>query len=247
MPVLRPGALRSLLSRARGNGELPFPASAALAIKYRLDPFVRFGSIQFYAWPLSPELNPPDCRFKIRELDIAEVAALAASFERPRGELHRRMRLGDRCFCAFDGARAIHMRWLATRPIELPDLDLYVCPDGDEVYFFDAQTIPEYRSQGASNATNRFVEPLLLTEGYRRAYGYRVKGNPYSRVKSSSPYRMLFEIPFVRFRGGPSHRAEISAHPIYPLDAIPTGTLLVPPAQLEAPKPRESVSQVRAH
>ncbi|MBI5547155.1 MAG: hypothetical protein HY901_25015 [Deltaproteobacteria bacterium] len=194
---------------------------AASRAKNLLAPVASFGVLHFARWDLaeSSQRPAPD-GFIARELAVAELAAAARAFGRSTGSFHRRARLGDRCFGAFQGDRLVNLRWAATRPIEVPELDLFVCPGPTEAYFYAAMTLPEARGQGAAAATRRALESALLREGFVTGHAYVAFDNIPS-VRTRHSFHEDYTVAYLRLRGGKVHLYGSFRPPVYREADIP--------------------------
>ena len=189
------------------------------AARVRLYPYFKFGTVTVLSWDLPGWLErPAPDTFSARELRVDELAGIARVFDRPAGELHRRAHLGDRCFCAFHDGQPVHMRWVTTRPTELPELDLFFCPGPGEVYVFDAHTLPPYRGMRTSSAARLAMARSLTDQGFTTGHAYIMAGED---RWSLAGYTVRSRIRFHRFGRGRVHRKGALVPPVYTLDTIP--------------------------
>ncbi len=210
------------------------PAGAALArsltgrVRRWLSPVYRSGVVRVFGWDLQglalAEPSPPSS-LELREVTAAELVSSAREFGLAAGEIHRRLRLGDRCFGALVGGRPVHVRWIATRPVEVPELDAFACPGPAEVVAYASNTLAAFRAQRASTAARQSMERTLFSEGYRRAFAHRVADVSASAGAARAPQRLLFEVPFFRVLGGRARLAGELRPPLYALEALPAPAL----------------------
>lgn len=210
------------------------PAGAAFArslsdkVNRWLAPVYRSGVVRVFGWdlsalgPVAPAL-PHD--LELREITATELASSSQELAVSAGEAHRRLRLGDRCFGALVGGKPVHARWIATRPVEVPELDAYACPGPFEVYAYAVCTLTPFRAQRASTAARQAMERTLLAEGYRRAFAHVVASRTASLAAPRAHGRLLFEVPFFRVLGGKTRLAAELRPPLYALDALPAPAL----------------------
>ncbi|HEY3447782.1 MAG TPA: hypothetical protein VGK67_15610 [Myxococcales bacterium] len=198
-------------------------SQAARRAKNLLAPAASFGVLRFARWRLadSASLPAPD-GFAGRELRADELAGAARAFSRHPGSFHRRARLGDRCFAAFLGERIVNLRWAATRPIEVPELDLFVCLPQGEVYFYAAMTLPAFQGRRAAAVTRRAMEGALAAEGHERGCAY-VSLDNFASVRTRHPFHeVLFDLGYLRLRGGRAHVFGEVGPPVYRESDIPS-------------------------
>ncbi|MGC4121842.1 MAG: hypothetical protein QM765_46140 [Myxococcales bacterium] len=197
-------------------------SQAARRAKNLLAPVAAFGVLRFARWRLadSAALPAPE-GFTGRELAADELSAAARAFSRSPGSFHRRARLGDRCFAAFAGGQIVNVRWAAVRPIEVPELDLFVCLPPGEVYFYAAMTLAAFQNRRAAATTRRVMESTLAAEGYERGYAYVSLDNFASVRTRHAFHEVLFDLAFLRLRGGRAHVFGPVAPPVYRESDIP--------------------------
>lgn len=216
-------------SLARMRRELA-PAGAALArslsdrVRRWLAPVYRSGVVRLFGWDLQA-LGPAEpashSALELREVTADELVSSCREFSVSAGEIHRRLRLGDRCFGALVGGRPVHLRWIATRPVEVPEIDAYACPGPAEVFVYAAHTLSAFRAQRASTAARQAMERALFSEGYRRAFAHVVADGAASLVSARAHHRLLFEVPFFRILGGRVRLAAELRPPLYTLESLP--------------------------
>ncbi|MBI3183044.1 MAG: hypothetical protein HYZ28_12980 [Myxococcales bacterium] len=234
------GRLQRLASKLEPRGEevIGLTEQRVLkAVKKVVRPLARFGVARFFTWDVeqgAAEDTGP------RELTVAEVAPgmlaeVAIAAQKPPGEFFRRVRLGDRCFAVFDRGAPVHMRWLARRPVEVPELGLYVCPEEDEGYLYDAYTIPEYRGRRAASRSRRLLCRTMLDAGLRRGYAYVLADNRSCLRTLPGIQKLLFQLRYLHLRGAAPLVLGTPAHPVYALEDIPAPRL--------AAKPQSGVAQ----
>jgi len=230
---------RDFLSAQLAHERLRRAASqAARRAKNLLAPVASFGVLRFARWRLADSAaRPVPDGFTARELRPDELAAAARAFSRTPGSFHRRARLGDRCFAAFSGERIVNLRWAAVRPIEVPELDLFVCLPPSEVYFYAAMTLPAFQGQRAAAATRRAMEGTLAAEGFERGYAYVSLDNFASVRTRHSLHEVLFDLGFLRLRGGRAHVFGEFAPPVYREGDLPSPAPATPPRELAGSAP----------
>ncbi len=233
-------SLESFTSLERMRRDLE-GATTALSHKFSdkvreyLAPIYRAGVVRVFGWDLSapgPADPLPPSGFEFREVAVGELDASAAEFQIEPGEIHRRLRMGDRCFGALVAGRPVHVRWIATRPVEVPELDAFACPGPAEVYAYAAHTLGPYRAQRASTATRQVMEVALLAEGYRRACAYILAENSASLASMRAHHRLNYEVGFHRVLGRTLTSGTLRP-PLYRLRDLPA-----PPPGVDGRRPR---------
>ncbi len=221
--------------------ELRGPQAQALdAARRLLRPLANFGALRLVGWEMgvSPQAPAPAAaQFLVREMAPSELATVSKAFDRPLGELHRRSRLGDRCFCAFAGAVPVHMRWFSRRPTELPEPNLFACPASDEIFAYDLATAGPWRGKHAGWATRRQMDLILSAEGLRRGFLCHTGSLPLPPIPEGPLQKVLLDCWFVRSRGGRPFHSRKLVHPLYEISAIPAPEpARQPPQRKRAPR-----------
>ncbi len=184
-------------------------------VRGRLYPELAWGTARVFLSPVialpSPERRAP---FRAREVAGEELVALAPSFGRPREQFARRVAEGHRCVCTFAEGLAVHMRWFARGPTEIPELGVFACPGGREVYTYDSHTNPGWRRMGAMSAERRAMYRILAAEKIERCFSYILAGNAASLATLLPQARLVLSVPFLRVRGVRLMGAPLS-HPLY--------------------------------
>lgn len=198
-------------------------SQAARRAKNLLGPVASFGVLRFARWKLADSaVLPVPEGFVGRELNVDELGAAARAFDRSPGSFHRRARLGDRCFATFHGERIVNLRWAAVRPMEVPELDLFICLQPGEVYFYAAMTLPAFRGQRAAAVTRRVMETAFAAEGFERGYAYVALDNFASVRTQHTFHEVLFDLGYLRVRGGRPRLFGRFGPPVYRERDIPS-------------------------
>lgn len=157
------------------------------------------GAMHIFTWETGGDpgrvKSSPFRGAEVLEPGIARVACALAKDEKA---FTSRLRAGDRCFCAFLDDLPVHARWVAMRPVRIPELDRWFVPGKQEAYVYDSFTAPDFRGRRAIDVARRVMNATLHAEGIGRAWNYILSDNVSSLRGLSSVQRKVFTIPFVR-------------------------------------------------
>jgi GNAT superfamily N-acetyltransferase len=81
----------------------------------------------------------------------------------------RRFRDGQACAVALHDKQVVAYCWLASTPIPVAEIDRVVVPAADEVYLYDAFTVPGWRGRGFFTLMLRHLLAHARSQGRRRA------------------------------------------------------------------------------
>lgn len=194
--------LRERLARYK---HLSTPAKALALAKRSVWRWIEWGSVIVFEMPLdSGSHEEAEGDVELCELAAADVPALAARFGRGEADLAERFAQGDRGFAARRGATLLHMRWAATRAMEIPECGLWLMPRPHEVYVYDAATHPAERGRRFTGAVRGYMDRVLARDGFRSKLAYvRADNHAMWRTLRDAPGLVrLGRIGYVRRKGG---------------------------------------------
>jgi len=104
------------------------------------------------------------------ELGMADRATVRGAAEiQWHPEVEQRLRDGQQCAVARRGQDVIAYCWLASKPVWVGEIEHAVVPGPDEVYLYDAFTLPEWRGQKLFSALLAFLIDLAHRQDRKRA------------------------------------------------------------------------------
>jgi GNAT superfamily N-acetyltransferase len=121
-----------------------------------------------------------------------------------RGEIERRLYLGDRCYTARIFGEIVAVRWAAFRDVQVTSLGLTLHVDSSDVYLYGAETRPQWRRRGIATALTAQLLSRLEAEGYRRVLSAWIPENFAARSPHSSRGQAIVTVGVVRI--GPWQR-----------------------------------------
>jgi hypothetical protein len=156
-----------------------------------------------------PEAAPGESSFSFSFLspdEIDEQGIGPVSQE----EAVRRLRQGDRCFCAFREGRPIALRWIAVGAASIEYLNCRLLLAPGVAYVYDAYTAPEARGGGVFGVTWYALARGLGAEGIHTTLGSALPENrPARRALGKLPYRIVGTFGYVKL--GPWRRCFLRA------------------------------------
>lgn len=94
-----------------------------------------------------------------------------------------RLNQGDVCYAACQRARLVGYLWISIHQFIVPHLGRQFMVNPDEIYYYDAFTIPEYRGKGINPALAQYSS-IEASREYGRVYGlYYVQAENRSSLK----------------------------------------------------------------
>ncbi len=156
--------------------------------------------------PVTPGAHPPGLQFAVWDSPTAPAWA-GAWWHQEAGD---RLREGQACAVARHEAEVVAYCWLAVTPVPVAEIDRVVVPGPEEVYLYDAFTVPEWRGRGLF--TTLLLDLLTYTraQGRKRALIFVLARNEASRrAIERGGFRLfqtvsrveLFGLPFLWPRG----------------------------------------------
>lgn len=112
------------------------------------------------------------------------------------GSIGRRFERGDKCFVARDNGRIVSARWSATGSAQCDYLSRVVPLADDEVYIYDAFTLPEYRGRKIFPALTSEMHRYYKKEGKRRSLCFTAPEN-LPAMLADTGYRRIGMIGYV--------------------------------------------------
>lgn len=126
--------------------------------------------------PTSPGAPPPGAELSV--LDSPAAAGDAGPWHR---EAERRIREGQVCAVVRHGHEVIAYCWLTGQPEWVAEIGRLVVPGPDEVYLYDAFTVPAWRGRGLFQAMLMRLLEYARAQGKRRALIFVLNRNRASR------------------------------------------------------------------
>jgi GNAT superfamily N-acetyltransferase len=140
--------------------------------------------------PVPPGTLPPGV-----ELAVLEAPAQAREAGRPwQPEAEQRLREGQVCAVALHGGDVVAYCWLSQRPVLVAEIDRLVVPRNDEVYLYDAFTLPAWRGRGLFRVLLLRLLAFAHAKPWRRALIFARAGNRASRRAIERAEFQLFRI-----------------------------------------------------
>jgi ribosomal protein S18 acetylase RimI-like enzyme len=147
-------------------------AAGLLAIGKRLArSWLEWGSVVVFELPIVKS-QTVGADLVVRTATRAELPLLGRVFNRPVAELAERLDRGDRGFVGWQEGQPVHIRWITTRPTEIPELGLWLWPDPGTIYIYDAGTAPAARGHGLSRRVGAAMDDALAADGVRAKVAY---------------------------------------------------------------------------
>ena len=143
---------------------------SAVALKKLLEPIAQVGSVYFLERDLSepmPQLRPVP-GIVAREGTLSDIALLDETTDATKRKLlaTERLEKGDRWFLAVEDrtGRLTNYRWVSTTTAFIPELDRELIVAPGEAYFYDLETLPEFRRRGIEAVTRQYAYDFLFRE-----------------------------------------------------------------------------------
>jgi ribosomal protein S18 acetylase RimI-like enzyme len=195
----------SRIEKLYAEGGLQHLATAACG--KLISRWVESGRLEFFSRGFEGDIpdrvsNPP---VSIRLAGIDDTGRILQIYERSRSEemIRKRFRRGDSCFIAINNqGQGVHLSWVSTRLMGVPELNLGLLLRPREVYNYDVYTRPDMRRRGIDSAARALTYQHLCERGYDRLYLY-VRGENLAGLRAAR--RLLSPIgviPYWRLRSG---------------------------------------------
>jgi GNAT superfamily N-acetyltransferase len=142
---------------------------------------IRVNTLRLYERRLDGPITPgtPGGGLEIAVWDSPEAPAWAGSWW--RREAAERLREGQACAVARHGGHVVAYCWLAVTPVPVAEIDRVVVPGAEEVYLYDAFTIPEWRGRGLFTTLLLELLTYMRRRGRKRALIFVLARNEASR------------------------------------------------------------------
>jgi hypothetical protein len=118
--------------------------------------------------------DPP---IEVRRLRPADVSAYARSNPKSPEELLRRMERGSRCHAAWHAGEIVSAAWWHPGEAWIEDLDRRFLLRAEEVYLYDAWTVPRLRGRNITPARSVLTLRHLHEQGFLRAVAFVLPEN----------------------------------------------------------------------
>jgi len=136
-----------------------------------------------YGFPLPGEVPPCEPSLEVEYDAVGQsspgIGRLTAVQE---GRLiERRLGRGERCFLVLHKGQVVAYCWFSQARVGIEEVDLTVVVQPDEVYLYDAFTLPPWRGRGLYPALLTRMVKEAMEMGYRRAMIFAGEDNLPSR------------------------------------------------------------------
>lgn len=157
---------------------------------------IRFAKLCLYErWleaPVPPGTLPPAV-----ELVVVQTPAEAREAGGPwQPDAFQRLGDGQVCVVALHGRDVIAYCWLSRGPVLVAEIDRLVAPGSDEVYLYDAFTIPAWRGRGLFWAMLLRLLAFAQARDWRRALIFARASNRASRRAIERSGFELFRVAY---------------------------------------------------
>jgi GNAT superfamily N-acetyltransferase len=142
---------------------------------------IRMVTLQLYerrlGAPAAPGALPAGVELAVWDSPIAADVALG----RWHPEAEQRLRDGQVCAVARHGNDIVASCWLTCTPVRVTEIRRLVVPGPEDVYLYDAFTIPAWRGSGLFSALLQHLLAFARTRGRARALIFALARNRASR------------------------------------------------------------------
>lgn len=104
----------------------------------------------------------------IARLESDEFAAYDQFRPRQRAEVKRRGLRGAECFVARHEGQIVHATWVATGRVSIPYLNRDLMLENDQIYVYDAYTLPAYRGQNIAPVMFAYIVNRYWELGFQQ-------------------------------------------------------------------------------
>jgi hypothetical protein len=118
-----------------------------------------------------------DPSIEVRRLRREDLPAYARSRPKPPEELTRRMERGSGCHAAWHAGEIVSVTWWHPGEAWIEDLDRRFPLHADEVYFYDAWTVPPLRGRNITPARSALTLRDLREQRFVRGIGFVLPEN----------------------------------------------------------------------
>ncbi len=169
-----------------------------------------------YGFPLPREVPPYEPSLEVEYEVVGRGSpgiALLTSVQEGR-LIERRLGRGERCFSALHRGRVVSYCWFSQARVGIEEVGLNVVVQPDEVYLYDAFTLPPWRGRGLYPALLTRMVKEAMEMGCQRAMIFTVEDNLPSRQGIEKAGFELFQrithyrlLGFSWYRFGPRLRS----------------------------------------
>ncbi|UCD84910.1 MAG: GNAT family N-acetyltransferase, partial [Deltaproteobacteria bacterium] len=118
--------------------------------------------------------------------------------------VNTRLNQGEICGTAWFNSEIVSYCWLVFRQAEVGEIDQVIKLRSDELYLYDAFTLPEYRGKGFFPALLTAVLSFAKSQDYTRALIFSLRDNrPSVRGIEKAGFCLLKSIYFIKIMGLP--------------------------------------------
>lgn len=175
----------------------------------------RFVRLVLYARPLpgAPEVPELPADVDLIHVKKGDPAAEEVAKALDHSLAKRRFERGEVCFAALHEGKIVSYCWMAQGKIGIEELDLAVSTLPDEVYLYDAFTLPPWRGRGLYPVILREMLLYAGRNGFSRALIFVAAGNTASRRGVLKAGFLEFQVvTHLSILGIPFYRYSAPAH-----------------------------------
>lgn len=113
-----------------------------------------------------------------------------------------RLKRGEKCYAAYVGGEIASYCWIAFGEVMVGEIQRLIRVRSDEVYLYDAYTLPKWRGYGLFSAVLAEILRNLKCHGYRRALIFALGDNiPSRKAISKAGFKQFSSIAYLRILG----------------------------------------------
>jgi hypothetical protein len=189
----------SRIEKLFGEGGLPRVAAAACCKV--ISPWIEGGSVEFFSRDFENDIPRfvSNTNLSMRQAGFGDTRLILDVYDGTRSEdkIHGRFRGGDYCFITTDdNGEGVHVNWVSTRLIIVPELNLKLLLRPGEVYNYDAYTRCDMRRSGIDSAARSLSFRHLREIGHHKLYLY-VRGENVAGLRAAR--RLVNSIGKIRY------------------------------------------------